>query len=143
LLDFTTFLRGLHPDVDLQVMAAAGRTPVQALTNRHRDLIVISGAPAQICLVKMPLFEDELLFIMPSGHRHAGKPFINGPDIVGEDFIAYTNRNRTASLPGCFGLPKAIRAGRRPWNCPKRLSSLLPPGKAPAPWLLSQRWPGS
>lgn len=87
---FATFLRGRHPDVDLQVMAAAGREPVQALTNRHVDLIVVSGETTQIGLLKVPLFDDELLFIMPPGHRHADKPFIKGPDIVGEDFITYT-----------------------------------------------------
>ncbi|GAB5471106.1 MAG: transcriptional regulator MetR [Rhodospirillales bacterium] len=87
---FVTFLRDRCPGVDLQVMAAAGREPMQALANRHVDLVVASGDGTRIGMRQLPLFEDELLFIMPPGHRHAEKAFIRGPDIVGESFITYT-----------------------------------------------------
>lgn len=87
---FATHLRAAHPGVELQVMAAAGREPLAALTHRHVDLIVMSGAASDPGVRAFPLFSDELLFIMPPGHRHAGKDFIGGPDIVGEDFITYT-----------------------------------------------------
>lgn len=38
----------------------------------------------------LPLFDDQLRFIMPPEHRLAGKRVIEGEDIVGEDFITYT-----------------------------------------------------
>ncbi|MEO1194460.1 MAG: LysR family transcriptional regulator [Pseudomonadota bacterium] len=87
---FTTYLRARRPGIDLQVMAASGRDPLPALTDRHVDLILVSGETVQVGLKAYPLFEDELLFIMPPGHRHDGKAFIEGADIVGEDFITYT-----------------------------------------------------
>lgn len=87
---FMSFLRTRAAGIDLQVMAAAGREPMQALANRHVDLIVVSGAEARIGVAQWRLFEDDLLFIMPPGHRHAAKSNILGPDILGEDFITTT-----------------------------------------------------
>ncbi|WP_162933064.1 LysR family transcriptional regulator [Roseovarius sp. EL26] len=87
---FTNYLRAHLPGVDLQVMAGAGREPVQALTNRHVDLIVVSGETVPLGTNHIPLFRDPLVFIMPPNHRLAGKPFIEGSDIEGEDFITYT-----------------------------------------------------
>ncbi|MDJ0686792.1 MAG: LysR family transcriptional regulator [Alphaproteobacteria bacterium] len=87
---FLTFLRDRAPGIDLQVMAAAGREPLQALTNRRVDLVIVSGDQQRIGVHSRFLFDDELLFIMPPSHRHADKPFITGLDIVGEDFITYT-----------------------------------------------------
>ncbi|WP_282609325.1 LysR family transcriptional regulator [Pelagibius sp. Alg239-R121] len=87
---FTSYLRTHLPGVDLQVMASAGREPIQALTNRHVDLIVVSGEAVPFGTCPIALFRDELLFIMPPNHRHAGKAFIDGVDIEGEEFITYT-----------------------------------------------------
>ena len=84
---FVAVLRTRLPGVDLQVMAAAGRDPVNALAARHVDLIVASGEGERAGLTHVPLFEDELLFLMPPGHRLAGKPHVTGPDVVGEEFI--------------------------------------------------------
>jgi LysR family transcriptional regulator for metE and metH len=87
---FTSYLRSHLPGVDLQVMASAGREPIQALTNRHVDLIVVSGQAVPIGTHQIALFRDELVFIMPTTHRHAQKTYIEGEDIEGEDFITYT-----------------------------------------------------
>ncbi|MEQ8651152.1 MAG: LysR family transcriptional regulator [Kiloniellales bacterium] len=86
---FRQHLKAQDPGIDLQVMAGAGRDVVQALANRHVDLALVSGELAHNATHRIRLFEDELLFIMPPGHRHADKPFIEGPDIVGETFITF------------------------------------------------------
>ena len=54
------------------------------------DLIIVSGDINRAGIELLPLFEDELRFIMAPGHRLAHKTFIEGDDIVGEDFITYT-----------------------------------------------------
>ncbi len=87
---FLETLQERHPGIDLQVMAAAGRAPVQALLGRHVDLIVASEVPDRVGLHAMPLFRDELLFIMPPSHRHVGRSFVTGADVVGENFITTT-----------------------------------------------------
>ena len=87
---FLRYLREIEPDVGVEVVAAASRNALASLHERTVDLIIISGEvnPAGINLV--PMFEDPLRFVMPPGHRLAGKDYIEGADIVGEDFITYT-----------------------------------------------------
>ena len=86
---FLNHLRQGHAGIDMQITAAAGREPMRALADRDVDLMVVSGEVGQVGTKRRFLFRDELLFIMPPGHRHAGKAFIEGPDIVGEDFTTY------------------------------------------------------
>jgi LysR family transcriptional regulator for metE and metH len=88
--DFLRYLREIEPDIGVEVVAAASRNTLSSLHERTVDLIIISGEinPAGIKLV--PMFEDQLRFVMPPGHRLADRDYIEGADIVGEDFITYT-----------------------------------------------------
>ncbi|WP_306115637.1 MULTISPECIES: LysR family transcriptional regulator [unclassified Roseovarius] len=86
---FTEYLRDHLPGIELQVMASGTREPVRALTNRHVDLIVTSGDTPLIGTHQIPLFRDELIFIFPPDHHLAGRDFVEGDDIEGEDFITY------------------------------------------------------
>lgn len=87
---FNTYLRSHLPGVELQVMAGVTRDPLRALSNRHVDIVVTSGDATPISTYQIPLFTDELLFIVPLDHPLAGKPYVDGADIEGEDFITYT-----------------------------------------------------
>lgn len=87
---FLRYLRDHEPDVGIEVVTAASKNPLSSLHERSVDLIVISGEVNRRGIELQSLFEDELVFIMPSGHRLAGKNHVEGSDIVGEDFITYT-----------------------------------------------------
>ncbi|MCG7522660.1 LysR family transcriptional regulator [Ruegeria sp. Ofav3-42] len=86
---FNTYLRDHLPDTELQVTANVGRDPVHALMNRDVDLVIASGDTQPIGTCNLPLFSDELLFVVAPEHRLAGKPFVDGVDIEGEEFITY------------------------------------------------------
>ena len=83
---------GLPPDLrqELQVVAAAAKSPLENLADHTVDLIILSGENAVSRLETIHLFDDELQFIMPPDHPLVGKSHIEGQDIVGEDFITYT-----------------------------------------------------
>jgi LysR family transcriptional regulator for metE and metH len=87
---FLRFLRDLEPEVGIEVVAAASKNPLSSLHERSVDLVIVSGEVNRRGIVLRPLFEDELRFIMPPGHRLDGKQYVEGSDIVGEDFITYT-----------------------------------------------------
>jgi len=87
---FLQHLKAELPEVGIQVVAAAAKSPLESLTDHTVDLIVLSGERATPRFETVHLFDDELLFIMPQSHRLAGQGHIEGPDIVGEDFITYT-----------------------------------------------------
>lgn len=87
---FNKYLQTHLPGIELQVMASVTREPVRALTNRHADIVVMSGGTTPMGTHRLHLFRDELLFIFPPDHPLAGKPYIEGADIEGENFITYT-----------------------------------------------------
>jgi len=87
---FLTHLRELEPDVGIEVVAAASRNPLASLHERAVDLVIVSGEVSRSGVDLQLLFEDELRFIMPTGHHLVDKVFVEGSDIVGEDFITYT-----------------------------------------------------
>ena len=87
---FLRRLREIEPDYGIEVVAAASREPLASLHDRSVDLIIVSGEFNRSGVNLLPLFEDQLQFIMPPNHRLAAKSVIEGQDIVGEDFITYT-----------------------------------------------------
>lgn len=87
---FLRFLRKRLTEVDLQVTAAAAKETRIALTNRQVDVAIMSGQYAHFGAHAVHIFDDELLFIMPLDHPLADREYIEGPDIVGVDFITYT-----------------------------------------------------
>ena len=106
---FLDFLKQGAPDVDIQVMAGASRDPLQSLSNRHIDLAIMSGEVARPGAKPIPLFEDDLLFIMPPGHALREHEFVETNDIADEDFLSY---NPVAEADGEVG--KLLRAGEAP-----------------------------
>lgn len=87
---FLRQLREIESDIGIEVVAAASRDTLTCLHERTVDLIVISGEFSRTGIECELLFEDPLLFVMSPDHHLAGREFIEGPDIVGEDFITYT-----------------------------------------------------
>ena len=87
---FIKFLKSRASGIDIQIMAGARSNPIAGVLNRHIDIAVMSGTVAQPGLSSVPLFTDPLLYIMAAGHRLAGRPYVEGNDIVGEQFITYT-----------------------------------------------------
>jgi|LWDU01.1.fsa_nt_gi LysR family transcriptional regulator, regulator for metE and metH len=87
---FLRRLRETEPDFGIEVVAAASRETLASLHERSVDLIIVSGEFNRAGVDLLPLFDDQLCFIMAPGHRLAGKRVIVGEDIVGEDFITYT-----------------------------------------------------
>lgn len=87
---FLTVFHEKSPGIDIQVMASAGREPLQALANRHVDLVIVSSSTPRHDTREWLLFEDPLVFITAPDHRLAGKAFVNAKNIEGETFITYT-----------------------------------------------------
>lgn len=87
---FLEHLKGAHPDIGIQIVAGAATAPLDSLTDHTVDLVIVSGDGTRGRTVSVPLFDDELLFIMPPDHRLRDRDHIDGPDVVGEDFITYT-----------------------------------------------------
>lgn len=88
--DFLHFFREREARTDIQVMAGTGQNTLQALANRHVDLVIVSGETDHRGTRAWTLFDDPLVFITAPDHPLAGKAYIDGADIEGEIFITYT-----------------------------------------------------
>lgn len=87
---FLRRLREAEPGFGIEVVAAASRDTLASLHERSVDLIIVSGEFSRAGVELLPLFDDELRFILSPEHRLAGRTVIEAEDIVGEDFITYT-----------------------------------------------------
>jgi LysR family transcriptional regulator for metE and metH len=85
-------LRGYHrshPDVDVQIVVEATRRPVPALLDDQVDLAIVIGALRNPRLAYRPLFADELVAVMPPGHRLAGRAYLVADDFRDEHLVVY------------------------------------------------------
>jgi len=87
---FLQFLNDADPEIGIEVVATATRNTLSSLHESSVDLIIVSGEVNRSGVNLISLFDDQLCFVMSPEHRLAGKSFIEGSDIVGEDFITYT-----------------------------------------------------
>ena len=87
---FLRYLRDIEPDVGIEVVAAAARNALSSLQERTVDLIIVSGEVNRSGVELVHLFDDALQFVMAPDHALVSKKYIEGDDIVGEDFITYT-----------------------------------------------------
>ena len=79
-----------HPGIDVGIVAEATNDPLAALARGEIDLAIVTRVPEAAGFERRPLFEDELLLVVPADHRLAGEPFARPADLVGERLLLYT-----------------------------------------------------
>lgn len=82
--------RRKHPNIDVNIVPRATDNPVNALLNGEIDLAIITDVHAASGLSVHSLFRDELLLLVPPGHRLASKEFARPSDLESERMILYT-----------------------------------------------------
>jgi LysR family transcriptional regulator for metE and metH len=79
-----------HPDVDVEVVAGATDDPIPALLAGAIDLAIVHR-PVRDARVRLrPLFRDEMVVVMPPGHRLCRAPFVAAEDLAPEHLILYS-----------------------------------------------------
>jgi LysR family transcriptional regulator for metE and metH len=70
--------------------------PLDALRDRSIDVLILSGPQTTPGLSVYPLFEDQLVGILPPDHAAIHKPWLEAEDFAGELYVTYS----TAPEPG-------------------------------------------
>jgi LysR family transcriptional regulator for metE and metH len=78
------------PHVEVRIVAEATHRPLEALLDGRVDLAVVHDEPDDDRVATVPIFDDELVVIVPPAHRLASRPFVRAEDLADEHLIVYT-----------------------------------------------------
>jgi LysR family transcriptional regulator for metE and metH len=77
------------PEVDFQLVIEATDKPFEALLGGKLDLAIVCDPIRNRKIRYTPLFEDEVLIVMPPGHRLRGKKYVEPGDLAEEILLLY------------------------------------------------------
>ncbi|HEX9427573.1 MAG TPA: LysR substrate-binding domain-containing protein [Candidatus Polarisedimenticolia bacterium] len=78
-----------YPRVEVRIQADQTKRPIEALLEGSLDLAIVSDPVDDRRIRTTPLFEDELVVVMPPDHPLASRPFIRPRDFAGEHLFIY------------------------------------------------------
>ena len=84
-----TSFRGSWPFADFAVVSSATAQPVRALLAGEVDVAIVHEHPREARVRYHPLFDDELVLVLPRGHALAGKAYVTAEDFVGLNLFLY------------------------------------------------------
>lgn len=89
-----------HPQVTLHVRIGMGDEIVQGLLDGLLDVGIMTGVVADERIEAEPVFEDELVLIVPPDHRWATVPSLGPHELVGEPLLVPGQNSWNRSLIG-------------------------------------------
>lgn len=81
----------LYPRVDVEIVPEVKGEAIQALHARKIDLALVYSVRRDPRLRVTPVFEDELVVIVPRDHRLLGRPFVVAADLAEEHLIQHSS----------------------------------------------------
>jgi LysR family transcriptional regulator, regulator for metE and metH len=95
------------PAVDFQLVIEATHSPFEALLEGKLDLAIVCDPIRNRKIRYTPLFEDEVVIIVPRDHRLAAKRFATPEEFAGENLIIYPPKEDSTVL-NRFLIPAGI-----------------------------------
>ena len=79
-----------HPDAELELAPGVTSDPIPALRSGEIDLAILYRPVRDTRLRLRPLFRDELVVVMPPGHRLSRSSFVSAEDFARERLIVWS-----------------------------------------------------
>ena len=86
------------PGVELRILSEHTTTPLAALRDGTLDVAVVHNVQADRRVRFDPLFDDELVAVVPPTHPWARRPFVSAEDFGAEHLIMYTTADGTTTV---------------------------------------------
>jgi len=87
-----------YPGVEVQLVVEATPHPFGALLDEKIDLALAWAPLRNRKITYTPLLRDEMVVLVPPGHRWAAKPYVAAEDFAGEELIVYPPREESSVL---------------------------------------------
>jgi LysR family transcriptional regulator for metE and metH len=97
------------PGVELRIVAEATRRPLQALLRGELDVAIVSDPGHSTRFRAVPLFDDELVLVLPPGHRLARRRYARPEDFRDESLILYNMPDEESTVLMELIQPRRIR----------------------------------
>jgi len=86
------------PGVEVQLVVEATSDPFQAILEGKLDLAIVNEPVRNRRIRYTPLFEDDVLIVVPPGHRFADKNFVAPEDFANEGLLVYPPKSDSTLL---------------------------------------------
>ncbi|MGW6687673.1 LysR family transcriptional regulator [Streptomyces sp. NPDC054961] len=105
--------RAREPDTEVRIVPVPDDAPVPALLADLVDVALVTRQDTQMDRVRLsPLFEDEMVAVVPAGHPWASRPHVTARDFTDVDLILYDvyDQSRVPAQP--LPIPLGARPAR-------------------------------
>ena len=93
-----TLFQKKFPDVEVQLVIEATNNPFVALLEGKLDLAIVCDPIRNRKIRYTPLFEDDVVVVVPPKHRLASKDFVAPEDFVSENLLLYPPKEDSTLL---------------------------------------------
>ncbi len=101
-----------YPAVDVEVVVEATREPVPALLDGRIDVGIVSDPVKSSRIALEPLFEDELVAVLPADHELRKAPWLRAEDFAGRELVTYAAPKEELTIFAAVLQPAGVRPSR-------------------------------
>ena len=101
------------PEVEVDLVAGFHADPLKLLRDGRADLVIGSRPGANRNWTVLPLFEFEILVVLPNGHRLRARKQVEAADLAGETLITYPVPESRIDIIREVLRPAGVRLPRR------------------------------
>lgn len=87
---FLSWFRSETPEIEIAIHTEGAMTTYASLAKGDVDLVISPGNILHGSFDSVPLFDDELVAVVPPNHRFAGAAYVVGADFVEERYLTYS-----------------------------------------------------
>ena len=109
---FLRVYRRQAPETEIDVIANAARRPLESLLEGEIDVAILAEAVLPPGLRAIPLFEDEIVAVVPPGHRLADRDHVVPEDFGEETLLTYSMTPTPGHEGERFWRPARVWPGR-------------------------------
>ncbi|WP_299440320.1 LysR family transcriptional regulator [uncultured Aquimarina sp.] len=106
----------MHPNVDIEIDVEATGNPIKFLLDGKIDLAIVIDPIKNKNLLYHELFRDEILLVVPYGHKLQEKKYVTSKDLINENYFMYTEDFENNTVAKKIMIPSNIK--------PKKVSKL-------------------
>ena len=97
------------PHLEFELATDTAKLPVRSVSDGEVDIGITAGDMQARSISSTPLFDDELVAILPKSHRLSDRPYLEAVDFLDDPFITYSTQAEPGLEDELFWRPAGIR----------------------------------